>query len=1159
MLQLRQFIIFAFGICLFFAHSALAQTEDIPGVSAPDFTAQSLEQRIEILKTNEALSAEQRAQAEGFYRTATDRLSEATRQAERRSQYLSDIENIVAQREALDAQIETAQAALEATTEPMGEMIGEGALFALEQDLIARESELAEVETQLTAIIDAFQALIVRQSAAPKELAESRSALGALQAELTTLGEGDLEEISNARRAALQARAWYRRNQIRALEQEIASLPLRQEILGGRRALADLKVQRLRADVQRLAERTGQKRINEADALRTEIAAQANTLAEAHPLVASFATDNLALAEEIAGFAAQESDISQSSASVRGRALNVENDLTAARRLVKIGNLDREAGATLRRLGNQLQAPARIRADTVETQSALSKVTRQRIVAQENLRDLPIGGIDMDSALQAARRDAPDLPDFTSEDRVNLRATLDTRRSLLRRIETAATARITDLADLESAQEELLAQTEELQTLLDENLLWVRSVPAIDVTFPKKVALGALELVSVGNLRLAVTELLAQAQRLWLIVFIFLGLVIALFRIRPSLRENMIDCASKVGRVRDDSAWHTPAVILGGILQALPFPLIFFLIAILYSSSINPDRLIEGLAHGFLNLSIFALVFLTWIRWDADKGLFSAHFNLSDALRRTVGANLRWFVPVVGTSTVFLAVMDEMTSVEITEGLSVFTFLLMAAAIMIFAWRVLWAKRKEIPLLSDEKSSVARFRGPIALFAIGLPLVAIGLAITGYYESAVELLSRVLITGWVVLLTYVIYGAIRRAIVVAQRQIKYRQAKERHEAELKARREKVEAEERGEEMPAPPPIDTAEIDVSTMTRQTSQLLRTAMFLGFVVWLWMIWSPLLPALSIFDGFEIWQYEAGTNPETNAVIIRAVSVWDLLQAAIIVGLTFIAARNLPGFLEIFVLNRLGVDAGTRYAVVTVVGYIIVGIGVIVAFNQLGLQWSQLKWIVTGLSVGIGLGLQKIIANFVSGLIILFERPIRIGDYVTIGDQSGTVSRIKIRATTLKDLDNLEILIPNEAVISERVTNWTLTSSITRLMVPVGIAYGSDTDHARDLMLETLKNIPKVLDNPAPQVLFMGFGDSALDFQCRIFLRNFEDRVPMIHTVHTEINKTLAAAGISIPFPQRDLNIVSQDIPLQVMSKSTSQPKRKSNPSAGASTKE
>jgi len=129
-------------------------------------------------------------------------------------------------------------------------------------------------------------------------------------------------------------------------------------------------------------------------------------------------------------------------------------------------------------------------------------------------------------------------------------------------------------------------------------------------------------------------------------------------------------------------------------------------------------------------------------------------------------------------------------------------------------------------------------------------------------------------------------------------------------------------------------------------------------------------------------------------------------------------------------------------------------------LVGFDKLGLQWSQLKWIVTGLSVGIGLGLQKIIANFVSGLIILFERPVRIGDYVTIGEQSGTVSKIQIRATTLADLDNREILIPNEALISERVTNWTLSNSVTRLTVPVGIAYGSDTDKARDLMMEALK---------------------------------------------------------------------------------------------------
>jgi len=385
---------------------------------------------------------------------------------------------------------------------------------------------------------------------------------------------------------------------------------------------------------------------------------------------------------------------------------------------------------------------------------------------------------------------------------------------------------------------------------------------------------------------------------------------------------------------------------------------------------------------------------------------------------------------------------------------------------MIFAARILWAKRAEFQAANKSESLFMRFRTLIALFTIGIPLVMIGLSITGYSESANALNLRMFLTAPLVLVTYVVHGAIRRAIVVAQRQLKYRQALERREAELEARRQKEAAE--------------------------------------------------------DG---------------APIDRVISLWDILQSLVILALTFIAARNFPGFLEIFVLNRLGVDAGTRYAVTKVLGYVIIAAGIIIGFEQLGLQWSQLKWIATGLSVGIGFGLQKIIANFISGLIILFERPIRIGDYVTIGDQSGTVSRIKIRATTLKDLDNREILIPNEALISERVMNWTLSSSITRLIVPVGIAYGSDTDAAREIMLNAVKDLPKVLKTPAANVLFMGFGDSSLDFQIRVYLNSFDERVPMTHVIHTEVNKALEAAGIPIPFPQRDLNIVSQNVPLEL----------------------
>ena len=148
------------------------------------------------------------------------------------------------------------------------------------------------------------------------------------------------------------------------------------------------------------------------------------------------------------------------------------------------------------------------------------------------------------------------------------------------------------------------------------------------------------------------------------------------------------------------------------------------------------------------------------------------------------------------------------------------------------------------------------------------------------------------------------------------------------------------------------------------------------------------------------------------------------------------------------------------------------------------------------------------------------------------MTIGDKSGTVTRIKIRATTLGDLDNREILIPNENLISQEVTNWTLSNSVTRVIVRVGIAYGSDTEKAREVMMQTIRNRPKILDAPPPQVFFLGFGDSSLDFELRFFLRKFEDRFPVSHAVHTDINKALEKHGFEIPFPQRDLNWRGQD---------------------------
>jgi potassium efflux system protein len=246
------------------------------------------------------------------------------------------------------------------------------------------------------------------------------------------------------------------------------------------------------------------------------------------------------------------------------------------------------------------------------------------------------------------------------------------------------------------------------------------------------------------------------------------------------------------------------------------------------------------------------------------------------------------------------------------------------------------------------------------------------------------------------------------------------------------------------------------------------------------------------------------------------------------------TSIAAKNLPGVLEIGLLQRLPLQPGSRYAITTLSQYAITAVGITIALSALGARWSQIQWLVAALSVGLGFGLQEIVANFISGLILLFERPIRVGDTVTIGDLTGKVTRIRIRATTIVDWDNKEIVVPNKNFITERFVNWTLSDPVIRVKINVGIAYGSNVEEALKVMYAAANAQDKVLQEPAAQALFLGFGDSSLDFEIQIYIRDLSDRLPVIHGIHMAINDGFAKAEIEIPFPQRDLHVRSISVP-------------------------
>ncbi len=225
--------------------------------------------------------------------------------------------------------------------------------------------------------------------------------------------------------------------------------------------------------------------------------------------------------------------------------------------------------------------------------------------------------------------------------------------------------------------------------------------------------------------------------------------------------------------------------------------------------------------------------------------------------------------------------------------------------------------------------------------------------------------------------------------------------------------------------------------------------------------------------------------------------------------------------------------------RYAVATVSRYAIFLLGLLLCCNTLGVSWSKVQWFVAAMSLGLGFGLQEIFANFVSGLIILFERPIRVRDVVTIDNVTGVVSRIRMRATTITDPDRKELIIPNKEFITGRVLNWTLTDPVNRVVINVGLAYGSDTQRAAEILLKVAQDHPNVLDDPPPRVTLDSFGDSALNFVLRCFLPNLESRATVIHELNMAIEGTLRAAGIEMPFPQQDVHVRSIDLPASAFS--------------------
>ncbi|WP_412706262.1 Potassium efflux system KefA precursor [Aeromonas rivipollensis] len=690
----------------------------------------------------------------------------------------------------------------------------------------------------------------------------------------------------------------------------------------------------------------------------------------------------------------------------------------------------------------------------------------------------------------------------SEEDKANLVKLIDTRISLLDQLNRQMDAQLTNAISLQLTQQQLTRIYASIEFTLQQHIFWVSSNKPIDgkwfINWPGHAYKQVSDLVlkpdwqGWGDMLLAVS----------LLAFPLLLVGGLLLWKRPTLVKRQQRIAKDLGRFRQDSQWHTPRALLYTVLQRLPGTLFILAAGLLlaYCGLLSP-RLIFQIT---LNLALGYLVFSVYLSVMRPGGIGESHFRIPRDELQAKRTSMRYLwlplLPLIMLST--KAVVEPSSLGNDVIGQALTMLLLGLTAYLVF------------PISRARIKGEASMQKSLIAIALALaPVALIVLAALGYYYTALKLTGRLIESFYLIIIWSLVYRTALRGLELAARRLAYRRAVAKREHKSS---EDAEGGESIEEQP---------MDLEDVSQQSLRLTRTVLMLIFGVAFYWLWSDLVAVFSYLDSMVLWHRSEGTG--ANAVLFP-ISLSDVLIGFLLLGGAWSLARNLPGLLEVLVLSKLNLAQGTAYAITTMLNYVLIGFGSLTALSMMGVQWDKLQWVAGGLSVGIGFGMKEILSNFVSGIIILFERPVRIGDTVTIGSFSGTVSRIRIRATTLTDFDRKEVIIPNQQLMTERLINWSLSDTVTRVIVRVGVAYGSDLELTRTLLKQAADENSRVLKDPAPIVYFLTFGASTLDHELRFFVSELGDRNPAVDELNRNIDQLFRENGIEIAFNQMDVYI-------------------------------
>jgi len=995
------------------------------------------------------------------------------------------------------------------------ELFASFSLEMLEKRLLEEKSRLNDWDVQLVKISNE----VAKQESRPQEIRQetdfARQSLDEASKSMATLRHENETELEREA-AELQLKTLVNKltSELKSLGMEAISQPVRLQLLKARLQELTLQKQVLVPVIAEVEKTLATKRQLEAQKIQQALVETEKNSLSKHPVIQVVTKENIGYSREWQVTNKKLERVILIKDRLEDRTLTVENDLKSAERKITLAGLSPALGKILReqrRSLDDLHFLAK-QATDVQTETAQTSLTEFKV--ESRVKQLT----DLDGQVQQLMRSyiKTKLPEQQRQRiAIELRLLLVNQKGLLDELTQIDALYLRALGDYDFAQQQLQKQVTKYALYLDERLLWVVSSAAIDKSYAKNLYLSIVWFCNPQAWQQTGQDLLqVMREDLFLNSLLVISLIALLYY------RSQIDCVigaltEKVTKLYTDQFNFTVQALAYTLFSVAFLPLIFFHLGWCLTTSSNLNLFSIAVGTG-LRASVVPLFFLQFFyQLFKNNGVVQTHFNWESSNTELVATQIGW-LRLVTIPAIFLIHMTGATKNSLYSDslgrLGLIVSLLSMAWVLL---KILHPKTGLIHTIINEQpdSWVARLRYVWYPTAVLSPLIICGFAVAGYYLSALELQQKFIITLRLIFIFVIAHQLVLRWLTLVDRQLALKNARQKRKAAT------------GEDSSIN--LEELLLDIPKINQQMLKILEVSIGLTLFIGFWMIWKNIFPAFSFLEEVVLWQHSEVIN---NQEVFQAITLNNLVAACLYIFVMTVTVINFPGVMEVFLLRQLSIEAAGRYAINQLARYILITIGCISVANELGGSWTQVQWLVAALSVGLGFGLQEIFANLVSGIILLFERPIRVGDTITIGEITGKVSKIQMRATHIVDWDEKSLIIPNKTFITDQVHNWTLNDKITRVSVTLGIAYKSDVTLAHQVICETVRTCPQVLTTPEPCVYFVGFGASSLDFVISAYVNEIAHRMPVTHDLHCRLFKAFAEHKIEIPLPQRDIHLHS-----------------------------